>query len=178
MATLVLVFRGGPALERVAVPSLPTEFIKFTAVPAQTGEKEYGVPTSVSIAQAILESNWAQSVLTKEGNAFFGIKCGDNNGPYAIGCLKKTTAECDMTGACHDEIASFRAYSTPADSFRDHGSFLASNKRYTNAFAYTKDADQFTREIATAGYATDPDYAAKIIALMQQYNLYQYNGAP
>ena len=115
VATLVLVFRGGPTLERVAVPSLPTEFIKFTAVPAQTGEKEYGVPTSVSIAHAILESNWAQSVLTKEGNAFFGIKCGDNNGPYAIGCLKKTTAECDMTGACHDEIASFRAYSTSAD---------------------------------------------------------------
>ncbi len=162
---------------RVAAPSLPAQFIKTAVGPAQASEHEFGVPTSVALAQAILESNWAQSELTKEGHAYFGIKCGTDMGKYATGCLKKQTSECQPDGTCTKIIDSFRTYATPTDSFRDHGHFLASNNRYAKAFVYTTDPDQFAREIALAGYATDPGYADKLITLMHRFDLYQYNGS-
>ncbi|PRZ40767.1 flagellar protein FlgJ [Antricoccus suffuscus] len=159
----------------MSAPSLPAQFIKAAVGPAQASEREYGVPTSVALAQAILESNWAQSELTREGNAYFGIKCGKDNGKYATGCLKKPTSECQPDGTCTKVIDSFRTYATATDSFRDHGLFLASNDRYAKAFLYSANPDQFSREIALAGYATDPGYADKLIALMTKFNLYQYN---
>lgn len=178
LVSLYLAFR--PATTdgyRMSASSLPAQFIKAAVGPAQASEQEYGVPTSVAVAQAILESNWAQSELTEEGHAYFGIKCGKDNGQYATGCLKKPTSECQPDGTCEKVIDSFRTYATATDSFRDHGLFLASNDRYAKAFLYTADPDQFSREIALAGYATDPGYADKLIALMQKFDLYQYNGA-
>lgn len=60
----------------------------------------------------------------------------------------------------------FRAYPDARASFTDHGMFLQNNSRYKNAFNYTKDPAQFAREIAKAGYATDPNYASKLISSM------------
>lgn len=155
--------------------ALPPETFFAEAVPqAQAGEAEFGVPTSVALAQAALESGWGESSLTRDGNAYFGITCGTDRGPIATGCVRKVTQECDTNG-CHDEVALFRSYANRTDSFRDHGHFLRNNARYAAAFAYTGDPDQFIREVHAAGYATDPEYADKIIAMMQQYNLYQYN---
>ena len=176
VVSLYLAFRpDGSDGYRVSAPSLPAQFIKSAVGPAQASEHEFGVPTSVALAQAILESNWAQSELTKEGNAYFGIKCGQDKGKYATGCLKKPTSECEPDGTCTKVLDSFRTYATATDSFRDHGHFLASNDRYAEAFLYTTEPDQFSREIAKAGYATDPGYADKVIALMHEYDLYQYN---
>lgn len=155
-----------------AVP--PQEFFSTYAESAQAGERDFGVPTSVALAQAALESGYGESSLTLEGNAFFGIKCGSDNGPYATGCVEKETTECDASG-CFPAIAEFRAYASAADSFRDHGDFLSSRERYAAAFDHPDDPDQFIREVHAAGYATDPDYSDKIIGLMTQYNLYQYN---
>ncbi|WP_197430180.1 glucosaminidase domain-containing protein [Auraticoccus cholistanensis] len=152
----------------------PADFLARYADDAQAGEREHGVPTSVALAQAALESGWGESTLTRDGNAFFGIKCGTDNGPYATGCVQKQTTECDASG-CYPVVAEFRAYASHADSFRDHGHFLRSRERYAAAFALSDDPDQFIREVHAAGYATDPAYSDKIIGLMQQYDLYRYD---
>lgn len=153
----------------------PATFFATAKEPAQAGEKEFGVPTSVALAQAALESGWGESSLTKEGNAYFGIKCGQDKGPIANRCIEKVTQECDANGNCWDEVALFRGYASATDSFRDHGHLLRNNSRYAAAFNFTNDPDQFIREVHKAGYATDPAYSDKIISMMQKYNLYQYN---
>lgn len=159
-----------------AAPTEPKAFIEYAIIPAQASMDEFDVPASVALAQAIVESHWAQSELTVKGRNFFGIKCAGDS-PYATGCLEKATRECDAAGKCSDEIASFRTYDSAEDSFRDHGHFLANNPRYKTAFEHTDDPDRFAKEIQKAGYATDPTYAAKLIELMEQYDLYKYDKA-
>jgi hypothetical protein len=155
----------------------PSAFLAQASAPAQAGQRSYQVPASVSLGQAILESAWGESSLTKEGHAFFGVKCtpGGDNGPFASRCLKKVTQECRPDGSCSSVTAYFRAYRSDADSFRDHGRLLRTKARYAPAFRYTKNPDQFIREVAKAGYATDPDYATKIISLMKKYGLYRFD---
>jgi flagellar protein FlgJ len=154
----------------------PAQFV-IAAVPgAQRGWREYGVPASVTIAQAILESGWGKSSLSLTDNNYFGIKCqGTSYGTLATGCHVYNTTECTKAGACFPTTASFRIYATMADSFRDHGSFLRVNSRYKPAFAYTTDADKFIWSVWKAGYATDPNYYTKITTLMTTYDLYQYD---
>lgn len=177
LATMAWLLSGGEQDVRTEpAPSTPAEFIEYAALPAQEGMQEFGVPASVSLAQAIVESNWAQSELTVEGLNYFGIKCAGES-PYAIGCLERPTQECDENGFCAQTTAKFRTYASAEDSFRDHGHFLTTNPRYEEAFDYADEPDQFAAAIAQAGYATDPGYAAKLIELMKQYDLYKYDDA-
>ncbi|MEV6285647.1 sporangiospore maturation cell wall hydrolase GsmA [Kribbella sp. NPDC051770] len=164
----------------VAVPAAPaladpnTDFINSSGPPAQASRAEYGVPASVTIAQAILESGWGNSDLAKVDQNYFGIKCGTGGaGPIAIGCVTRPTTECTPT--CHTVNASFRKYASRLDSFRDHGAFLRNNSRYANAFNYSNDANRFVQEIHKAGYATDPNYTTKVVNLMTSYDLYRFN---
>ncbi|GIH81465.1 hypothetical protein Plo01_78940 [Planobispora longispora] len=130
----------------------------------------------MTLAQAILESGWGQSRLAVIDRNYFGIKCSPTGdyGPYATGCHRHPTTECDSR-RCRRTTALFRAYRSPVDSFKDHGRFLASSARYRAAFAHTADPDRFARKIAKAGYATDPGYPAKLIKLMRTYDLYRYD---
>ncbi|WP_436529998.1 sporangiospore maturation cell wall hydrolase GsmA [Actinoplanes sp. HUAS TT8] len=160
-----------------ATPS-PTQaqFIAAAVAGAQLGWRQYGVPPSVTIAQAILESGWGRSGLAAADRNYFGIKC--QNGAYgtlANGCHVYATTECDKAGNCFPMSDAFRTYATMAHSFRDHGNFLKVNKRYTPAFAYTKDANNFIWQVWKAGYATDPNYYTKVTGIMTAYNLYRYD---
>jgi hypothetical protein len=148
------------------------DFINAAGPAAQPSQTDYGVPASVTVAQAVLESNWGNAA---PNNNYFGIKCaGGDHGPIANGCANLPTTECDSSG-CHTVMGSFRTYASMTDSFRDHGLFLKTNNRYSNAFHYTSNPDQFVREVAAAGYATDPSYASKVISIMQANNLYRFN---
>src|SRR5436305_1733918 len=150
------------------------QFVAAAVAPAQQGQREFRVPASVTIAQAILESGWGKSGLTSNDRNFFGIKCFNGvTGPIANGCHTYATAECEPV--CLPTTASFRTYASATDSFRDHGRFLTTNSRYRPAFAYTTDANRFIYEVWKAGYATSPTYATTVIALMTRYNLYQYD---
>jgi uncharacterized protein YraI len=150
------------------------QFIASSVAPAQQGYREFGVPASVTIAQAILESGWGRSGLTANDRNYFGIKCFDGSpGPIAAGCHTYSTYECEPT--CVPTSASFRTYASITDSFRDHGRFLTTNSRYRPAFGYTTDADQFLYQVWKAGYATSPTYVDNVKSLMRQYNLYQYD---
>ncbi|BCY12536.1 sporangiospore maturation cell wall hydrolase GsmA [Actinoplanes sp. L3-i22] len=160
-----------------ATPSMTqAQFIAAAVAGAQLGWRQYGVPPSVTIAQAILESGWGRSGLAAADRNFFGIKC--QNGAYgtlANGCHVYATTECDKAGNCFPMSDAFRTYATMAHSFRDHGNFLKVNKRYTPAFAYTRDANNFIWQVWKAGYATDPNYYTKVTGIMTAYNLYAYD---
>jgi flagellar protein FlgJ len=156
------------------VPTDRAAFIEWAAKRAQASRRTYGVPVSVAVAQAINESGWGRSHLTTEGNAFFGIKCFGTPGPIAAGCRPYRTHECDDDD-CFATTGTFRVYRKPARSFLDHGRFLTVNPRYRPAFAHTDNPNRFAREIHKAGYATDPHYSDKLIALMRQYDLYRFD---
>lgn len=153
----------------------PEQFIAASVAGAQRGWREFGVPPSVTIAQAILESGWGRSALSYYDKNYFGIKCFGTPGKIAKGCHTYRTTECDKAGKCFATSATFRVYASMADSYRDHGHFLRANKRYSGAFAYTKDANRFLVTMWKAGYATDPKYDVKLKALMSKYNLYRYD---
>lgn len=161
----------------VVAPTItPQQFLAAAVPGAQRGWREYGVPASVTIGQAILESGWGKSSLSTADSNYFGIKCqGTSYGTLAKGCHVYNTTECDKAGNCFPTSASFRIYANMANSFRDHGSFLRVNSRYKPAFNYTKDANKFIWQVWKAGYATDPNYYVKITTLMASYNLYQYD---
>jgi flagellar protein FlgJ len=168
---------GTPATPPVSTPSItPAEFVKAAVPGAQRGWREYGVPASVTIAQAILESGWGRSSLSVTDKNYFGIKCqGTSYGKLANGCHVYRTQECTKAGECFTTSASFRTYASMAHSFRDHGSFLRVNSRYKPAFAHTRNANKFIWAVWKAGYATDPNYYTKITTLMATYKLYQYD---
>ena len=132
----------------------------------------YRVPASVTIAQAILESGWGGSELATRANNYFGIKCAAVASPHQIGCIDKATWE-HLNGNDVTVTASFRRYASMRDSFLDHGLFLT-KPRYAAAFKAAT-PDEFAHEIWRAGYATDPQYPAKLVRLMDQYELRQYD---
>ncbi|MEU8664760.1 sporangiospore maturation cell wall hydrolase GsmA, partial [Actinoplanes philippinensis] len=166
-----------PAAPAPVAPVLtPEQFIAAAVPGAQQGWREYGVPASVTIAQAILESGWGRSGLSAVDRNYFGIKCQNGYyGPHANGCHVYETTECDKAGKCFATSDAFRTYATMGRSFRDHGHFLRNNKRYAPAFAFTKDANKFIMAVWKAGYATDPEYYPKITKIMTNYDLYRYD---
>jgi flagellum-specific peptidoglycan hydrolase FlgJ len=157
-------------------------FIKAAGSAAKKSEKQTGVPASVTVAQAILESGWGEAHMG-DANNYFGIKAQVRNGKIefgdiASGYVDKITKEYDKNGRAYTVVAHFRRYKTMADSFLDHGIFLTSNRRYAKAiaaYAKSKDADEFARGLQKAGYATDPQYAKLLISLMKKNDLYRFN---
>jgi flagellum-specific peptidoglycan hydrolase FlgJ len=150
-----------------------TDFINAVGTAAQRSRLATGVPASVTVAQAILESDWGRSRLTRLGNNLFGIKAlGNIAGPAGVVTL--ATWE-HLDGGDVVVQAPFKAYFTLEQSIDDHGTFFTRNKRYAQALAVASDARAFARAIQDAGYATDPSYASKLIALMDRYNLYRFD---
>lgn len=137
-------------------------FIEAAGSAAKKSEKETGVPASVTVAQAILESGWGEAHMG-DANNYFGIKAQVRNrkvefGDVARGYVNKITKEYDKNGRAYTVVAHFRAHKSMADSFLDHGLFVTS-KRYRkalDAYAKSKDADEFAHGLQRAGYATDP----------------------
>ncbi|GAA1027488.1 hypothetical protein GCM10009557_09030 [Virgisporangium ochraceum] len=152
-----------------------TAFITLVAGPAMHNFREYRVPASVIMAQAILESGWGRGDLPRTANNYFGMKCplGKVTGT-AIGCRSFPTKECDATG-CHPALEAFKVYSSTLDSLRDHSLTLSSMKRYAPAFTYSNNPNQFAAEVHKAGYATDPNYTSLLTGIMTKYDLYRYD---
>lgn len=124
---------------------------------------KYGIPASIKLAQALLESGNGNSFLAQQANNHFGIKCGGNwNG-------KSVTRPDDNINDC------FRVYNNAEQSFRDHSTFLL-RKRYEKLFSLKKnDYRGWARGLKDAGYATNPRYPELLIELIERYALYQYD---
>lgn len=130
------------------------------------------VPASLTIAQAALESGWGSSGLTVRANNLFGIK---GSGP--AGSITVQTTEY-INGKAVKINAAFRAYNNWGESVADHSALIVNGVSW-NRNLYSKvlgvSGKVAAREIAAAGYATDPNYANKLIQIMNTYNLYQYD---
>lgn len=121
---------------------------------------QYGIPASITLAQGILESGAGRGELTGKANNHFGIKCH-----------KGWTGE----RVYHDDDESnecFRKYKDPKYSFRDHSLFLTERSRYQDLFKLKKDDYRgWAKGLRKAGYATDPKYPAKLISIIERYDL-------
>lgn len=147
-------------------------FVQKIALFAIADMKNTFIPASLIIAQAALESAWGTSGLTKKGNNLFGIK---GKGP-AGSCTMPTTEY--VNGKPIKVDAAFRAYNNWGESIADHtklilGGVSWDRNKYKKVIGV--DGRMAAKEIQKAGYATDPKYADKLIAIMDEYNLYQYD---
>lgn len=144
------------------------EFIDFVGKMACDSMKKTGVPVSVTIAQAILETGWGKSTIQDAKN-LFGVK-----GVGPAGSIKAETKECDASG-CYTTTASFRKYHNFQESIDDHAKIF-SLPYYKEAMKYTKDPNEFANRLSGI-YATDLEYGAKLISIMKANNLYKYDEA-
>ncbi len=147
-------------------------FVEAVGAAARELAATTDVPASVTVAQAILESDWGNSLLTRQANNYFGIKAMGRVG--SDGAIWMRTQEIGASGP-YQVLAPFRAYKSMADSLQDHADLFRRVSLYQRAMQVTDDPDEFARRIAAAGYSTDPAYAQKLIALMQRYNLYRFD---
>ena len=123
-------------------------------------EQDYGIPSSITLAQGIIESASGRSSLAKEGNNHFGIKCHS----YWQG--KRMYKDDDQKNDC------FRVYDSPKESYTDHSLFLSKGKRYQSLFAIDKnDYKAWAKGLKDAGYATNPQYADLLIGVIEVYDL-------
>ena len=137
---------------------------KYNGV-AQSNMRKYGIPASVILGQAILESGSGTGPLCVQANNHFGIKCHKDWSGASI------KYDDDSVGEC------FRKYDNPSDSFRDHALFLTAGARYLPLFSLDKkDYKAWANGLKDSGYATDSLYPTKLIALIERYQLYKYDG--
>ncbi len=154
-------------------PRSHEEFVAAIRPHAEKAAAELGVPPRALIAQAALETGWGQKIgrQTDGSNGFnlFNIKAGSSwNGASAT----RQTGEFG-NGAWRTESAQFRAYPSIGAAFDDYVKFLKSNPRYSEALN-SGDIRGFAQGLQTAGYATDPQYAQK---LMQVASSAEMSGA-
>jgi flagellum-specific peptidoglycan hydrolase FlgJ len=146
-------------------------FIAKLADGAVAAQRRYGVPASVTIAQAIVESGWGESQLATEDHNLFGIKGTGPAGTHPLPTWEYVNGQQVTT------TSQFRVYRNTAQSIDDHGRLLATSPYYRQAMADRRNPDAFAAAL-TGVYATDPDYGAKLISLMKRYDLYRYDVTP
>lgn len=148
-------------------PETDNNFINSVLPGAIEAYQKYGILPSVVIAQAILESGWG---VKKIGNNIFGIKAtGDWNGKTQT----KVTREY-RNGRWVSETAVFRDYDSISDSIEDYAKLIGTSSRY-EAVRNAKDYKEAANALQQAGYATDPEYAKKLINIIEQNNLDKFD---
>lgn len=155
----------------------PELFVKTYLPEAKKVESKTGFHYLIPLTQGALESGWGAKV---KGNNFFGIK--DTDGVNGNEQLITTTEYLSTDKAKFPNIISitkvgnkfkyivkdwFRKYPSAEKAFEDHINFFLKNKRYSEAIKYKSNPERFFEEIAKAGYATAPDYANQLKAVMK-----------
>jgi flagellum-specific peptidoglycan hydrolase FlgJ len=131
---------------------------------AKNNMKQFGIPSSICLGQGILESGAGTGPLSSLANNHFGIKCHqDWTGP-SVKYDDDSAQEC------------FRKYTQASESYNDHALFLKGRRWYEPLFKLEKDDYKgWAKGLKAAGYATDPKYPEKLIAIIERYHLDQYD---
>jgi flagellar protein FlgJ len=149
-------------------PASREEFVRVVTPAAEKAAAQLGVDADLVVAHAALESGWGRSLPADASGRtsfnLFGIKADSRwSGSAATARTHEFTA-----GRMEEVSASFRAYGSPEQSMQDYVDFLKSNPRYAGALNTGGDATAFARGLQRGGYATDPDYVAKLTAVAAQ----------
>lgn len=137
---------------------------------ARVSQEQFGVPASITVAQAILESGWGQTDLAVKGNNFFGIKDTE----FCEGYIEFPTAEY-VNGKVQIVRAKFEKYPTEERSFEHHARLISSADRYQPAMEVAKDPGAFALQLLACGYSTEPRYPKLLMDLVRQYNLTRFD---
>ncbi len=157
-------------LERMAFRS-PQEFIETMRPHAERAAKEIGVDPELLIAQAALETGWGKKVIRNSDGTnshnLFGIKAsrawdGDS---VKVGSLEY------RNGVAKKEVSAFRSYDSFTESFKDYVDFIKNQSRYDGAVKQAGNNRAYIKGLQTAGYATDPNYANKIMNILERKSL-------
>ncbi|WP_129644797.1 flagellar assembly peptidoglycan hydrolase FlgJ [Peristeroidobacter agariperforans] len=143
------------------------DFVKMMWPHAQRAGQTLGVDPSTLVAQAALETGWGRAVPNhSNGSSFnlFGIKAGSG---WQGATANVPTLEFEE-GVAVRKVERFRAYDSPADSFNDYARLIGNNPRYENARGAGGDVATFASALQEGGYATDPNYAQKIVAVADE----------
>ncbi len=141
-------------------------FLQRLSGPAQEASERSGLPRELLLAQAALETGWGRyRINTADGadsHNLFGIKAGSG---WRGNTTDIVTHEY-VDGERVRQVGRFRVYDSYADAFADHGRLLSENPRYASVMS-APDAHSAARALQASGYATDPAYAEKLIAVME-----------
>ena len=144
------------------------DFVRMMWPHAQRAGNALGVDPSALVAQAALETGWGRAVPSQASGSssfnLFGIKAGSN---WTGETAHVPTLEFE-SGVPVRRVERFRAYSSPADSFMDYARLIGGNPRYENARGAGGDVATFASALQEGGYATDPNYAQKIVAVADE----------
>ncbi|AAZ27998.1 flagellar assembly peptidoglycan hydrolase FlgJ [Colwellia psychrerythraea] len=145
----------------------PKDFVTALIEPAQKVQKTLGVPFEVVIAQAALETGWGQKMIKDQdgasSNNLFNIKADSR---WAGDKITKDTLEFEQ-GAMIKKSEPFRTYQSLTDSVDDYINFLSTSERYQDALQDSGNVEHFLQGLQKAGYATDPQYADKILGTLK-----------
>ena len=139
-----------------------TDFVQRHGAAAAAVEQSSGLPSGYMLGQAGHETGWGRHQITMKGGApsfnLFGIKAGSG----WTGKVAEVTTTEFVNGAAQKVAAKFRAYGSYEESFRDYARLITQSPRYAQASQQTASVQGYTQGLQRAGYATDPDYAAKL----------------
>jgi len=145
----------------------PKDFVTALIEPAQKVQNTLGVPFEVVIAQAALETGWGQKMIKDQdggsSNNLFNIKADSR---WAGDKITKDTLEFEQ-GAMVKKSEPFRTYQSLTDSVDDYINFLSTSERYQEALQQSGNVEHFLQGLQKAGYATDPQYADKILGTLK-----------
>lgn len=163
----------------------PEQFVEKYYPFAKKTQDKTGIDARFTLAQAALETGWGASA---PGNMFFGVKANPAKYPESKRQLLTTrevlkSADMEFPVIISKTLRSdgrwnyvvkdwFRKYETPEESFTDHAIFFYDNKRYKSALEVKENPYLFAEEISKAGYATDPNYAESLKAVIRKIERY------
>ena len=147
MLSTIIILLLAISLPATASADIYSEYIATYSGMAVEQQRQYGIPASITLAQGLLESSAGRSTLATEGNNHFGIKC------HKEWSGKTMLRDDDAADEC------FRVYDSAAESYADHSRFLT-RQRY---------------EPPLRRYATDPNYADRLITIIERYSLYNFD---
>ena len=157
-----------PASSHQPITTSKADFVREFLPHAKAAARELGVDPHALLAQAALETGWGRSLPHNSNGEcsynFFGIKA---TGRWSGDTVSVPTIEFE-DGLPVRKAERFRAYGSPADSFRDYAALIRNNPRYEQALGCGEDVASFASALQEGGYATDPNYAKKIVAVARE----------
>lgn len=154
--------------DKPAQTSNTSDFKSRMSQHAEEASKSTGIPSSLMLGQAALESGWGRrEIKGKDGTPsfnLFGIKANSN---WKGKVVEAVTTEY-VNGVKQKHVTKFRAYDSYADSFKDFANLMQNNPRYQSVMNNLHNADSYAQAMQKAGYATDPNYANKLASVINK----------